>query len=891
MHPIGLTPDGLRLLSVIAPDARLCVWSLADPDAPALLGEIPVGLEPVSVTARTDDEAWVVNWLSDSISVVSLAERAVIDVLPVGDEPADVAFAGGKAFVTAAAADEVHVFDAETREPLGVLPIDGKDPRALAVSPDGATVYALIRLSGNRTTIVPKAQAPTQPDPTNPALPAPPKVGRVVSQDDPEWSGLFQYSLDDHDVAAIDVETLSVTGYVRGAGTVLHDLAIHPGTGELFVVGTEARNVVRFEPELRGHAIDSLLARTAGEPGAEPAVFDLNPTIDYAVLPNEAGRSVALAEPTGVAIDAAAGVVYVAAHGTDRVGVLSTDGVLVDRIEVGSTPGAIVDTMAKRGPRGLALHPGMQRLYVLNRLSQTIAVVDTTSRQVLAELRNGTHDPTPAEIRDGRRFLYDAKLAGNGTFSCAACHVDSELDVLVWDLGDPGGELAELPHHPDPKVDSQLQTQVLHPMKGPMVTQTLRGLSGIGPLHWRGDKPAFDDFNGAFDKLMGGAELSHADMELFSAYGTTIAFPPNPSIPLDGEYATEPAHANQAAGEQVFLTNEQPSELSDLNVCVECHALPNGTDGTVIPTSGGPVRNPPLRNLYRRQGFNASPEGSHKAGVGYNKDGHVPSLAEFVALDFFAVPDDLEDDLVAFLLAFDTGTPPATGHEVLFAEAGPPDPALLAEVAVLEQLAADGSIDLVARLWVAGEARGLLFDPHQAEYLPDGVADKPLGRDTLVALAASGAARVRFLGVPAGSGPRVGIDRDLDGVLDADEGVAPYGDPTLGCSGAPGLAAGSEPSVGNELFTLVGSAAPGASGYLLVGGTPADLPLFGVQLFVLPAFIEPIAADAHGVAAVALPLDAALTPGSTAFAQLVWADACGPAGFSSSAGLAVTLQP
>ena len=43
MHPVRVSPDGSRLLSVLTSEARLCVWSLADPDAPVLLSEIPSG--------------------------------------------------------------------------------------------------------------------------------------------------------------------------------------------------------------------------------------------------------------------------------------------------------------------------------------------------------------------------------------------------------------------------------------------------------------------------------------------------------------------------------------------------------------------------------------------------------------------------------------------------------------------------------------------------------------------------------------------------------------------------------------------------------------------------------------------------------------------------------
>ena len=40
------------------------------------VGSVPVGLEPVAVAARTDDEVWVVNHLSDSVSIVDVSRPA-----------------------------------------------------------------------------------------------------------------------------------------------------------------------------------------------------------------------------------------------------------------------------------------------------------------------------------------------------------------------------------------------------------------------------------------------------------------------------------------------------------------------------------------------------------------------------------------------------------------------------------------------------------------------------------------------------------------------------------------------------------------------------------------------------------------------------------------------
>src|SRR5882724_13459727 len=109
--PIRLSPDGTRLFTVNTPDSRLSVFDVSNPGNPILIAEIPVGVEPVSVNPLNGDEAWVINEVSDSISVVSVSRHIVTDTIYVKDEPADVVFAQGKAFVTAARKNEVRVFD------------------------------------------------------------------------------------------------------------------------------------------------------------------------------------------------------------------------------------------------------------------------------------------------------------------------------------------------------------------------------------------------------------------------------------------------------------------------------------------------------------------------------------------------------------------------------------------------------------------------------------------------------------------------------------------------------------------------------------------------------------------------------------------------------------
>src|SRR4029450_11358545 len=106
VRPIALSPDGSRLFAVNTPDDYLEVFTVSSVDG-ALIHEasIPVGLEPVAVAARTNTEVWVVNHLSDSVTIFALSATPprVTRTLLVGDEPRDVVFAGTggtRAFVT-----------------------------------------------------------------------------------------------------------------------------------------------------------------------------------------------------------------------------------------------------------------------------------------------------------------------------------------------------------------------------------------------------------------------------------------------------------------------------------------------------------------------------------------------------------------------------------------------------------------------------------------------------------------------------------------------------------------------------------------------------------------------------------------------------------------------
>ena len=187
VRPLALSPDGSHLFAVNTPDNRLEIFRVR-PHGLQHIDSVPVGLEPVAVAVRSHTEVWVVNHLSDSVSVVNVHPphaRRVMQTLLVGDEPRDIVFAGPRqqrAFITTAhrgqnagrrgrstdpntelttpgvGRADVWVFDADHvgtslgGDPLTVLTLFTDTPRALAATPDGTLVYAAGFQTGNQTT-------------------------------------------------------------------------------------------------------------------------------------------------------------------------------------------------------------------------------------------------------------------------------------------------------------------------------------------------------------------------------------------------------------------------------------------------------------------------------------------------------------------------------------------------------------------------------------------------------------------------------------------------------------------------------------------------------------------------------------------------------------------
>ncbi|HSQ13924.1 MAG TPA: hypothetical protein VLM90_12935, partial [Candidatus Deferrimicrobium sp.] len=151
------------------------------------------------------------------------------------------------------------------------------------------------------------------------------------------------------------------------------------------------------ESRLNGRFAQNRITRVIPDEanGYRTVAIDLNPHILLAAQPD--ARELGLAQPLDLVFQPYGREAYVAVFGSRKVGVVDGVGKIIDRIGVGF------------GPGGLALDPKRQRLYVLNHLDATISIVDTGKRRSIGAVAL-RHDPTPAIIKQGRPFFFDAAL-------------------------------------------------------------------------------------------------------------------------------------------------------------------------------------------------------------------------------------------------------------------------------------------------------------------------------------------------------------------------------------------------------------------------------------------------------------------------------------------------
>jgi len=896
VRPLAMSADGTRLFAVNTPNNTLEIFNITSSGL-QLFARVNVGMEPVAVALRNDNEVWVVNHLSDSVSVVSLdGAPRVVRTLLVGDEPRDVVFAGSpaKAFITTAhrgqqrsdpslasvpgAGDpqlttpgigraDVWVFNPASLGttagglPLRIMSFFSDTPRALAVSPDRNTLYVAAFKSGNQTASINEELVCDSFDLNKPCLvkwktmpggrlgpqtnaegkPAP-KTGMIVKYNNANkrwedeigrnWTNAVEFTLPDKDVFAVDANLLTEKLAYPHVGTVLYNMVANPVSGVLYVSNTEANNMTRFEGpgKLTGSTVQGKIAQARVTVIANTAVLPrhLNKHIDYGKLANDPGfdpttKQHSLATPLEMAVTRDGRTLYVTAYGSSRIGVFDTAEMEANTFNPRTASARYIDVTGG-GPSGIVLDEARGRMYVMTRFDNAVKVVNLASRAEVAQ--TALPNPEPAHIIAGRPLLYDARRSSaNGEASCAACHIFGDTDDLAWDLGNPDEVVTKSPipgkftsaiQFPIAKTIFGVNNKIngsddptdFHPMKGPMTTQSLRGMRNSGAMHWRGDRSngvfgvsafdanlSFKNFAVAFEGLLGNPKpATEAEMQTFADYQLEVQYPPNPVRNLDNTLT-----AAQKRGADFFF-GTRPSDgfklivngqsITPNNNCNGCHTVDaaKGQFGTggfqSFEGISQVVKVAHLRNMYQKVGrfgaaavpFASAPGtgflGDQVRGFGFVHDGTVDMLSHFFTVRVFQPtlnsgfplinPDATRRDVSEYMHAFDADLAPIVGQQVTLNAGNAASAKARVDLLVARAKAAfvskelGGSVtecELVAHVVEGGLRRGYFMDATTGIFVAGDGSRK--SDPVLRALATVPGQEVTYTCTPPGSGRRI----------------------------------------------------------------------------------------------------------------------------------------
>jgi len=702
------------ILACNTPDNSLEIWDTDEskPTAQRFLKRIPVGLEPVSVIWDGPRRRFTVaSFLSDSITTgVIIAATGpsslftIVDKIQnIGDEPIDLTLTPDRStlLVTFNGASTIGAF-----HPVTLAPISS----SLAFpTPTDKLLLLDAAASPDRVLKEPHAIA-TRGD----------QLFVLGFKGGTGGGNLFGSSGYDFDLYTRSLVDGSVIG-TASLGSTNWNMTFASG-GDLYVVGGMAKN------ELQGSAVANAptgfvttnLYRVTGAGTAAPTVFDRDLNM------NAGGGAVAKSEALTMATDVVvfepqlgAHKIFVAAFGSDRIGSLGNTTAAdplawtVGRIDIPTATGSL---SARSGPRGLALKlatgfsldPGA-RLYVLNRLDNSIAIVDPVNETHLETFKLSS-DPTPDHIVIGREFLYSAKHSGSGFVSCASCHTDGRTDAVSWNLGEPRGFSTSFMRgfvdSPSLATLSDLISILgngYDPDKGPIVTQSFQGLLNFdvepvsqssvtnAPYHWRGDRESFTAFNEGFANLLAlgnlfgtpqaPAGISNKSMLAFEQYVNSINYPPNPKQPETrvysgdiGNFDDRTSGSGALRGLKSFHIRRLASPGTNGRSCVQCHSLPVGSNSKYTDSfsSNGPVPHPletaQVRGMFQREGLHQE-DGFDTAGpikrsgmFGLTHAGGRRSINGFVNL--FGGPQDETDVVSQYMHEFDFGAGPMIGQVI-----------------------------------------------------------------------------------------------------------------------------------------------------------------------------------------------------------------------------------
>ena len=518
---IVVTPDGKELLITAHESNQFIIYDIENKRVKT---KIPVGIWPHSITVDREGKiAYVSNHWSQNVSVIDLSTEKVINTIEVGSGPSALVLDHNNEFlyVNNSFAGNLSVIDVAGGEEIKRIPT-GNFPIGIDISPDGKQVYVTHRRS----------------------IPVPFRTPPIA------------------EVAILDTKYKRITERKEiHSAHIMENIDLTP-SGDLAVFTLiRPKNLVPSTQIERGWMI------TAGigimETGDNGKVAQL--------LLDEPNRY--FADPYDIKISPDGKKAFISHAGVDYISVINLDAIkkiitentqdeldlyanhlgmssvfVIERVETGPNP------------KGLAISPNGDVVYIAERFADQIAVLDAQSLKIIDHYDLGG-PRTETLVRKGGRLFFNAGRTFQDQYSCSTCHPDGSEDGLTYDLTGTGRDLEN--------------------------TITLRELSNTSPFKWNGKNVSvYMQCGMRFSKFVTRTESFDPD-EL----NAVVAFmfqklenPPNVYQLPDGQLTEA-----QERGKAIFERTETNDgrEIPEKDRCITCHPPPYFTDRSLTTVGSG----------------------------------------------------------------------------------------------------------------------------------------------------------------------------------------------------------------------------------------------------------------------------------------------------------------
>jgi YVTN family beta-propeller protein len=538
---VQLSPDGARLYVLCQQSEEVRVLDAA---SYAVIRNIAVGRVPRGFSFSPDGaRLFVTNSWDDTLSVIDTSTLAVVATWPVGAEPSSVVEdrAGKRLFVANRISNDVAVLDAQTGVEEKRL-LAGRGSSYLALSPDGSRIYATH------------------------VYPNPPRV---------------QTDLDNRREPESEITVIDAARAVVVDRMPLHAIAgvfhlAFSADGRLGVAAEyHPKNLVPLAHLEHGGAFAYTLTLFGADVGKASVEVPLDELERYA------------SQPFGVAIAPDKSRIYVTSGGSEIVTVIdvprllrfihSHNGPFVQDLSA-STNYVVARIAVGRNPRGLTLTRDGRRLFVANRMEDTISVIDTRTNRVASTITLAG-PKTISSLRHGEQTFYTARYSFQGQIGCSSCHIDSTFDGITWNLEPDGFG------------------------RSTVANKMLEGVKDTEPYKWTGTNPDIPTECGPRTEKYFWRSETFDNLTLADLATYIRSLPPRPNRWRLANGEQTPA---QERGQEFFTRSVDKfgKPIAESNRCSYCHSGEKGTNqkisdvGTRKPTDNtGLLKAVPLTEI------------------------------------------------------------------------------------------------------------------------------------------------------------------------------------------------------------------------------------------------------------------------------------------------------